>query len=392
MRDRTFWPVVTCFLLSGFAALIYQTAWTREFAFVFGTSELAVATVLAAYMGGLALGAWIASRFVRRVRRPVRVYGLLEAGIALAAIAVPFAIRGATALYVALLGSQPDLPPSDGAGHALYFLASSFAILLVPTALMGATLPLLARHAVHTRSQIGSRIGALYATNTAGAVAGTLCAAFWLLPAYGLRATVAVAVAANVLVFAIAALVARSARPPSPIRTSRAGRAPFHWILPAILLSGAVSFAYEVFWFRLLGHVLGGSVHAFSTMLASFLIGIALGSAAAARAATDGDARAARLRARAARDRGALGARLPRARPRARCRRAADAHARAHRERRARRDRRAAAEHALHRRHVPVRGAHPGARSRGRERRDRARLRVEHDRRDRRVARARASS
>jgi spermidine synthase len=290
LRDRTFWPVVTCFLLSGFAALIYQTAWTREFAFVFGTSELAVATVLAAYMGGLALGAWVASRFVRRVQRPVRVYGLLEAGIALAAIAVPFAIRGATALYVALLGGQPDLPPSDGAGHALYFLASSFAILLVPTALMGATLPLLARHAVHTRRQIGSRIGALYATNTAGAVAGTLCAAFWLLPAYGLRATVAVAVAANVLVFAIAALVARSAPPaePEPDGAAPAAR-PFHWILPAILLSGAVSFAYEVFWFRLLGHVLGGSVHAFSTMLASFLIGIALGSAAAARAATDGD-------------------------------------------------------------------------------------------------------
>ena len=73
MRDRTFWPVVTCFLLSGFAALIYQTAWTREFAFVFGTSELAVATVLAAYMGGLAGGAWLAGRLVHRVTRPLLV-------------------------------------------------------------------------------------------------------------------------------------------------------------------------------------------------------------------------------------------------------------------------------------------------------------------------------
>ena len=72
-----------CFLLSGIAALIYQTAWTRQFAIVFGTSELAVATVLAAYMGGLALGAWLAERFLPRVTRPVLTYALLELGIAL---------------------------------------------------------------------------------------------------------------------------------------------------------------------------------------------------------------------------------------------------------------------------------------------------------------------
>ncbi|HVH06908.1 MAG TPA: fused MFS/spermidine synthase [Myxococcota bacterium] len=288
MRDRTFWPVVTCFLLSGFAALIYQTAWTREFAFVFGTSELAVATVLAAYMGGLAGGAWLAGRLVHRVTRPVLVYGVLEACIALAAIAVPFAIRGATLLYVSLFGGRADLPPSSGTAYAVYFLASSFLILLVPTALMGATLPLLARHAVHTRSQIGSRIGSLYAANTVGAVAGTLCAAFWLIPGYGLRLTVVVAVAANFVVFGIAAFVARTAPPAGTggAAVARASRG-FHWILPAILLSGAVSFSYEVFWFRLLSHVLGGSVHAFATMLASFLIGIAIGSAFAARAATD---------------------------------------------------------------------------------------------------------
>src|SRR5882672_2283044 len=79
-----------CFVLSGFAALIYQTAWTRQFAIVFGTSELAVATVLAAYMGGLALGAWLAERFLPRVARPVMTYALLEVGIAASALfAVP---------------------------------------------------------------------------------------------------------------------------------------------------------------------------------------------------------------------------------------------------------------------------------------------------------------
>src|SRR6187399_3687397 len=93
-----------CFVFSGIAALIYQTAWTRQFAIVFGTSELAVATVLAAYMGGLALGAWLAERFLPRVTRPVMTYALLELGIAAGAVfAVPFLLwladRGLTAFF-----------------------------------------------------------------------------------------------------------------------------------------------------------------------------------------------------------------------------------------------------------------------------------------------------
>jgi spermidine synthase len=290
MRDRTLWPVGLCFLLSGFAALIYQTAWTRQFAFVFGTSELAVATVLAAYMGGLALGSWLASRFVGRVTRPVLVYGVLEGGIALAAIAVPFAIAASQALFVAVLGGRPELPASGGTAQAAYFLASSFAIVLVPTALMGATLPLLARHVVHSASQIGSRIGGLYAINTAGAVAGTITAAFWLLPVHGLRTTIGAAVALNVAVLVIAVAVARRA---APVAADAGDAAPAstggHWILPAILVSGAVSFTYEVLWFRMLGHLLGGSTQAFASMLASFLLGITLGSAVAARLARDAE-------------------------------------------------------------------------------------------------------
>ncbi|TMA24461.1 MAG: spermidine synthase, partial [Deltaproteobacteria bacterium] len=81
-----------CFFGSGFAALLYQTVWTRELSFVFGTSELAVAAVLAAYMGGLALGAAAAARAAGRLRRPVLAYGLLELAIAVSALAVPAGI------------------------------------------------------------------------------------------------------------------------------------------------------------------------------------------------------------------------------------------------------------------------------------------------------------
>ena len=92
--------VLLCFLLSGFAALLYETAWTQQFSFVFGTSELAVVSVLAAYMAGLAAGSALGGRLAPRVRHPILVYGLLELGIAASALAVPLGIRISTGLYL----------------------------------------------------------------------------------------------------------------------------------------------------------------------------------------------------------------------------------------------------------------------------------------------------
>ena len=109
--------LLACFFLSGFAALLYQTAWTRELSFVFGTSELAVAAVLAAYMGGLALGAAAASRYATRLRRPVLAYGLLELAIALSALSVPVGIRLINAVYVGLLGGASELPEGGSAAR-----------------------------------------------------------------------------------------------------------------------------------------------------------------------------------------------------------------------------------------------------------------------------------
>ena len=288
--DPRFALLLACFFLSGFAALLYQTVWTRELSFVFGTSELAVAAVLAAYMGGLSLGAAAAARYVTRLRRPVLAYGVLELAIALSALSVPLGIRLINAVYVGLLGGGRELPEGGATLAAVFQLGTAFAVLLPPTALMGATLPLLARHAVRSEAEIGSRVGVLYSVNTAGAIAGTLCAAFWLMPELGLRRTVWAGAALNGLVFALAALLARSASNPPTAVGPRAVSMPAAregtWILPAIAISGAVSFAYEVLWTRLLGQVLGGSLDAFATMLASFLLGIALGSAFASRLAT----------------------------------------------------------------------------------------------------------
>ena len=306
--------VIACFILSGFAALLYQTAWMRQFSVVFGTSELAIATVLSSYMAGLALGAWIAGRIVNRITRPVLVYGILEALIALSALCVPLLLRGANLIYVLVLGGQPELPDASGFGQSFFYLVVTFIVLVVPTACMGATLPLLTRYAVHSRDQIGPRVGLLYATNTAGAIGGTLVAGFLLLPVLGLYATIGVGASINLVVFLVAATIARIAPMPSqaPPESAQADESPAAgspaagspaakaqrfafsipgraWILPIMLLSGAISFTYEVLWTRLLSHVLGGSIAAFSTMLAGFLGGIALGAAIASRIARDRD-------------------------------------------------------------------------------------------------------
>jgi len=283
--DLRFSLLLVCFFVSGFAALLYQTAWTREFAFLFGTSELAVVAVLGAYMGGLALGAAAAARFVRRLTRPVLAYGLLELGIAIGALCVPWMIRAVQTAYLSVAGGLDAPPETMALTTALFHLVGAFIVLAPCTTLMGATLPLLARYAVSEDSQVGPRIGILYAVNTFGAILGTLVAAFVLLPEFGLRQTVFVGVAGNALVFLAAAALARGIAGATSETEGLAGANTryFHWILPAMTVSGAVSFVYEVLWTRLLGQVLGGSTAAFASMLSSFLLGIALGSAIASR-------------------------------------------------------------------------------------------------------------
>src|SRR4030095_4737342 len=175
--------LLACFFLSGFSALLYETAWTREFAFVFGTSELAVVAVLGGYMGGVALGAALGARSAasaRRPRRPALSPAVLDPGSAPWALALPAAIRAVSTLYLGWLGGLDALPETLGVATHAFHLLGAFAVLVPCTALMGATLPLLASYAVTRDDQIGSRVGLLYAANTSGAIAGNATAAFLL--------------------------------------------------------------------------------------------------------------------------------------------------------------------------------------------------------------------
>ena len=302
--DRTYAATAACFVLSGVAGLLYQTIWSRQYSLVLGTSEAAVSVVLAVYMLGLALGAALVPRWMHGPgTRPLRLFALLELGIAACALAIPPLLALVGDGYVAVAGGLPDPPSAVGALPRLYF-ALACLLLLVPTMLMGATLPVLAGFAVRSAADTGPRIAGLYAANTLGAAAGALAGGWWLVPEFGLRISTAVAMALNLLVTAGAFAISRSlaeggattatgTTPAAAGTVSAAAPAAtggvlsderVRALLPLLgLVSGFVALTYEVLWTRMLSHALGSSLAAFSTMLASFLLGIGLGSLASTR-------------------------------------------------------------------------------------------------------------
>ncbi len=277
-RERAALALLPLFFLSGATALAYQTLWARELHLVFGTSTFAIATVLAAFMAGLAVGGFLMGRLADRLSRPLSAYGWIEVGIGAYALLFPGLLSLATPLY---LGAWRLLEPPPVVFGLVQFVLVG-ALLLVPTALMGATLPLLARFATDSLAAAGDRVGTLYAVNTAGAVFGTWACGFLLLPLLGLFGTTWVAAGANLLLGVLALALDRWARGGEaapvaadlPDPTFRSGGLA---VAVAIGLAGFASLTYEVAWTRVLGLMLGASVYAFSLMLLAFLVGIALG-------------------------------------------------------------------------------------------------------------------
>ena len=185
--------LLVLFFVSGACSLVYQLIWARMLVVVFGVGTWAVSTVLAAFMAGLALGSFGFGRLADRRGDPLRIYGLLELGIAAAALLIPAGIAGLEGVCAALS------PVTGDAGFAAARFALTFALLLVPTTLMGATLPVLSRFAVARASEAGQGVGRLYAANTFGAAAGCLLTAFALLPHTGTWGATAAAAAGNAL-------------------------------------------------------------------------------------------------------------------------------------------------------------------------------------------------
>ena len=270
--------VLVCFFLSGAAGLIYQVAWGKSLGLVFGHTVYAIATVLAVFMGGLAMGsAWL-GRWSEKFPNPVALYGWIEILIAITGAVSLLGIAGVRQLYLAAYPAASDSPVTL---LGLRFVGAAL-VLLVPTFLMGGTLPIMVRGITRQSADLGARLSRLYWVNTLGAVAGTLVAGFVFLPALGLKQTVAIAVGFNVLAGVIALWLARSTPPVpvlAPAERAAAPRLSF-FLLASFALVGATAIAYEIAWTRLLSTIVGSSTYAFTLMLGSFLGGIVLGSAA----------------------------------------------------------------------------------------------------------------
>ncbi|MBI1292267.1 hypothetical protein GC173_13675 [bacterium] len=282
--------IYLCFFLSGVAGLVYQVVWAKYLALHVGSTGMSHLIVLSTFMGGLALGSFLLGRLVDRVKAPVMLFVGLELGIAL------FAGVLLEPLLELSRWSFVSLARSSGVQASSLWLvvgkvAACVTVLLIPTILMGGTLPAMSRHVVQSLSGVGPQISWLYFVNSLGAVVGCLLAGFYLISAVGLQLSVMTAAVLNVTAALMAVVGARLAR------ESRASALPADTedreesdagvsartfslvILGCAGLSGAVSMMYEVAWIRLLTLVLGSSTYSFSLMLAAFILGLSIGGA-----------------------------------------------------------------------------------------------------------------
>lgn len=261
------------FVGSGCAALIYEIVWFQLLELIIGSSAISIGVLLATFMGGMCLGSIGLARVIPADRHPLRVYAAIEFGIGVCGLLVLWLLPYAGGMYVAIGG--------HGIAGLLFRGALCALCLLLPTVLMGATLPAISRW-IETTPRGVSWLGFLYGGNTGGAVIGCLLAGFYLLRVHDMAFATYVAVAINAVIGLIALTLSRreAHHAPAPLGSVAAHGSPAtDWpVLVTIALSGFTALGAEVVWTRLLSLLLGATVYTFSLILAAFLFGIGLGS------------------------------------------------------------------------------------------------------------------
>ena len=263
-------------LASGFAGLGYQIVWTQQSTLWLGHETAAVLAVVAAFFGGLALGAFALAPRIMRSARPARWYATCEAAIGLWSLVLAWGMAPVSGWLLELTGAQPS-----AAWQWSVAFSGTFVLLLPATAAMGATLPAMQRVVMSMTRRNGTAIAALYAANTFGAVLGVLAAAFWLVPEFGLVRSAGVCALLNLSCAVAAWLLFADAAPPSAAAAGRTtaspGRATSRMLLAA---SGLLGIGYEVVVVRVLSQVAENTVYTYALLLAVYLVGSALGAAA----------------------------------------------------------------------------------------------------------------
>ena len=295
------------FFASGAASLVCQVIWFKQLQFVLGSSTFAVSVTVASFFFGLSLGSWLGGSLADRLLRPLRAYGLLEVTLSVSALAVTL-LLSKWSLWAPVLA--PLLGEGAIVSRALTVLVS-FSVLLLPTMLMGATLPLLAKHLIREQHALAQRIGLLYGLNTLGAALGCAAVGLVLIGTLGVLQSALVASAIYAAIGALAGLLVLTTpteggmadtlatsletsstrgtvsavdRVVSPAATevstgesgSRLSGA--RVLVLVFAISGFVSIAYEVLWFRILANFSLHTVFAFSAMLSTYLMGLVLGA------------------------------------------------------------------------------------------------------------------
>jgi len=266
------------FFLSGISGLIYESIWSRYIRQFVGSASTAQVLVLSLFMGGMALGALLASRWLSKVRHPVRAYGLIEGGIGLYALVFPWLYAGVMRLC------YDSIFPALGGGAAVSAVKWSMAGLLIlpPCVLLGMTFPLMSAGILRRdRARSGEILSILYFSNSFGAALGAMLSGFVLVGRFGLPGTLACAAALNIFI-AIVALAQRGEHAPivaEPAPTDdQARRAGLTRLLLVVAFgTGLSSFMYEIGWIRLLSMIIGSATHSFEVMLSAFVLGLAIG-------------------------------------------------------------------------------------------------------------------
>lgn len=288
LDDKRYRMLLLAFFLSGLAGLVYEIAWARQLGLIFGMTSYAVASILAVFFTGLGLGSFIVGRLVDKVGKPLRIYAFLELGVGIYALLTPQIFRLIESLQTVV---WQRFEPSY-AGFSLVTLLFSVAGLILPTTLMGGTLPAMSKFLVRQKETLGERISVLYAINAAGAILGVILAGFVLMTVLGVKGVIYLGAGINILIGV--GILVLGAKWDSEAEEKKKGKRglflteePRSWVAWGLLVaygfSGLAALSLEVVWTRVLGMILGGSTYAFSVMLVTFLLGIAVGSAVVSR-------------------------------------------------------------------------------------------------------------
>ncbi|HQO08707.1 MAG TPA: fused MFS/spermidine synthase [Clostridiales bacterium] len=292
-QNKIYFALIIILFLSGTFSLIYQIAWVRFLTLLLGSTTLGITTVVSSFMGGLALGSWLASKYLTNRKNPLKIYAFLELITAIFAFLSPL-------LFNWLFSSLPVIMQKIGDANLSIFILRivfSAVIMLIPTICQGAVLPVLAKYLQQFSKLAERRITIIYGFNTVGACAGCLTAGYFLLPNIGLINTIYITAAANALITVVILLLPRLSDEKSseskPQKKEKKQNGPEdQYLLGSGLSSGAKNFILlittlvgftglvsELVWTRLIVLTVGGSIYAYSTILAVYLCFYGIGAA-----------------------------------------------------------------------------------------------------------------